>query len=265
LAAQAASATETAVAARATVAAISTGAAGRCGIRPIASTTACAADATGTARAALPPKTAIASEAACTTCNRSAVGEGVVKIGDPTSDARATRSPLFTIAAGTTCYAITTRAASRAIISGRAIDAIRARCASRTHSAISSRSASRSNDPIATGEVAGVRIRRAAAIGGSGQIGGQECGKDDRGNERNGGAGGIFHGMVGWCLKWAVVEIFHGGEVKEGVCPSVCRVGFLENVFHITQNYVPAKTPKNHSGPSSARHQKKRKIGAKSR
>jgi hypothetical protein len=45
-------------------------------------------------------------------------------------------------------------------------------------------------------------------------------------------------------LEQAGVEIFHAGEVKEGVCPRVCRVGFLENVFHITQNYVPAKNAK---------------------
>jgi hypothetical protein len=145
----------------------------------------------------LPPKTAIASEAACTTCNRSAVGEGVVKIGDPTSKARAARTSRFAIAAGTTGYAITTSAASRAIVSGSSIDAIRARCASRTHSAISSRSASRSNDPIATGEVAGVCIRRAAAIGGGGHGCREKRDQNERGDERNGNAGVIFHGMFG--------------------------------------------------------------------
>jgi hypothetical protein len=177
----------------------------------------------------LPPKTAIASEAACTTCNRSAVGEGVVKIGDPTSKARAACTSRFAIAAGTTGYAITTSAASRAIVSGSSIDAIRARCASRTHSAISSRSASRSNDSIAASEVAGVCNSRATAIGGSGQSGGQECGKGDRGEERNGDAGGIFHGMDGWCSKWAVVEIFHGGGVKSGFNCKACGIGLLEN------------------------------------
>jgi hypothetical protein len=200
LTAQSASTTKTAVAASTAIAAISTRAAGRCGNRPIASSTACAADTTGTARAALPPKTAIASEAACTTCNRSAVGEGVVKIGDPTSKARAARAARtsrFAIAAGTTGYAITTSAASRAIVSGSSIDAICARCARsarRTHSAISSRSASRSNDSIATGEVAGVRIRRAAAIGGGGHGCSEKRDQNERGDERNGNAGVIFHG-----------------------------------------------------------------------
>jgi hypothetical protein len=125
LAAQSASATETAIAACATIAAISTRSAGRCGIRPIASATACAADATGTALAAIAAEPAIAPLAACTTCDRSAIGEGVVKIRDPTGKARATRSPLFTIAAQAACCCIAARAAGCAVNAGCTIDASR--------------------------------------------------------------------------------------------------------------------------------------------
>jgi hypothetical protein len=60
-------------------------------------------------------------------------------------------------------------------------------------------------------------------------------------------------------------KIFHGNEVKAGVHLVVCGVGFLENILHFMQNSAHAKGPKNLSGPHSARHQAKRKIGARSR
>jgi hypothetical protein len=46
-------------------------------------------------------------------------------------------------------------------------------------------------------------------------------------------------------LEQVGVGIFHAGEVKEGVCPSVCRVGFLEKVFHVNRDSFPAKTSQN--------------------
>jgi hypothetical protein len=143
----------------------------------------------------------LTAEPASTTCDRSAVCECIIKNirnpAGPTGQTRAARTSRFAIAAGTTGYAITTSATSRAIVSGSSIDAIRARCASRTHSAISSRNTSRSNDSIATGEVAGVRIRRAAAIGGGGHGCSEKRDQNERSDERNGNAGGIFHGMFG--------------------------------------------------------------------
>jgi hypothetical protein len=40
--------------------------------------------------------------------------------------------------------------------------------------------------------------------------------------------------------------------------------GFLENGFHITQNFVPAITPQNRSGPRLGEASDKTEIGAKS-
>jgi hypothetical protein len=100
-----------------------------------------------------------------------------------------------------------------------------------------------------SGEVAGVRICRTAAIGGGGQGGGGQGGGEERGEGERGEGGKrgpnmIFHGMVGRCLAFAGVEIFHGNKVKAGVRPVVGGVGFLENVFHVARNFVPAKSPR---------------------
>jgi hypothetical protein len=97
-----------------------------------------------------------------------------------------------------------------------------------------------------SGEVAGVRICRTAAIGGGGQGGGEERGEGERGEGGKRGPNMIFHGMVGRCLAFAGVEIFHGNKVKAGVRPVVGGVGFLENVFHAGQISVRAKAPHSH-------------------
>ena len=47
--------------------------------------------------------------------------------------------------------------------------------------------------------------------------------------------------MVVRCFALAGVKIFHGNKVKAGLRPVLCRFGFLENVFHVARNFVPAQ------------------------
>jgi hypothetical protein len=125
LAAQSASATETAIAACATIAAIPAPRTGGGTGRPITALPTRTANATGTARAAIAAEPAIASLASCATGDRSAIGEGVVKIRNPTGDACASRRPLFAIAAKAAVCAIATISAVCAMTSSNSSDASR--------------------------------------------------------------------------------------------------------------------------------------------